>query len=297
MAIVKKLLVGMAGAMFGLLGTTGAAQAVTIFSGAGADAASAFQAMQAAIGGVNNGAAEPQADGFRTINWDGVRLDGTDFGGNTEVIIQDRLVLIPEDRFLDRGTLYDEEYPVSGDGFESANPGVAGQFPAFSPNNTFAHFGEDDNEIEQSFTVPGTTTPASTRGFGAIFLDVELPDTSFIEFFSGSNSLGRFFVEPASSGQPSFLGVLFDDPIVTDVELNLGNAQLFDLENNTIVPGPADDPQNGVDLVAVDDFLYAEPVEVESAEVRVPESSFTLAVLAVGALGIGSLIKYHQKRA
>ena len=79
---------------------------------------------------------------------------------------------------------------VSGDGFESVNPSLAGQFPAFSLLNTFAHIGEGDNqnEVEQSFTLAGTSTPAATRGFGAIFLDVELPQTSSIEFFGGSDS-------------------------------------------------------------------------------------------------------------
>lgn len=287
---------GFAGAMFLALGTTEAAQAITIFRGTGTEAANEFDAMKAAIGGANNVDAPPQAGGFRTINWDGVKLDGTDFGGNTQVVVPDKVVGIPEDRFLSRGTLYDEVYFVSGDGFESVNPGVAGQFPAFSPKNTFAHIGEGENqnEIAQSFTLAGTTTQAATRGFGAIFLDVEQPNTSYIEFFNGSQSLGKYFVDPAASGEPSFLGVLFDDPIVTNVELILGNGRIFDLDGGNVIPGSPEDLQNGVDLVAVDDFVYAEPVQ---AQVAVPEASSPLTLLAVGAFGASALLMRSKKRA
>jgi hypothetical protein len=282
-------------AAFSLLpgATISASAATLVFSGTGDNARLEFEAMKVAIGGANNGGLGPQVDGFRTISWDGVRLDGTDFGGNTQVIVQDKVVGIPENRFLAQGTLYDEVYIVSGDGFESVNPGVAGQFPAFSPRNTFAHFGEDRNEIDQSFTVPGTFTAAATRGFGAIFLDVELPNTSSIEYFSGSKSLGKYFVEPANSGEPSFLGVLFDKPIVTRVELNLGNNTIFDLEGNTPIAGPADDPEKGVDLVATDDFLYAEPLEVDNLEI--PEPSSVLGLLLCG--GLGAISGWRKRRA
>ncbi len=257
------------------------AEAATRFSGVGEDAATAFEAMKTAIGGLDNTTAiGPQNGGFRTVNWDGVLLDGTDFGGNTQVIVPNQVVGIPEDRFLSRGALYDDVYIVSGDGLESVNSGVTGQFPAFSPDNIFVHFGEDDNEIDQSFTLAGTTTPAATRGFGAIFLDVELPETSSIEFFNGSVSLGKYFVEPGGSGQPSFLGVLFDKPVVTEVELILGNNTIFDvdLDTNNITSGLADDPENGIDLVATDDLIYAEP---EIAQ-EVPEPSALVALLFVG---------------
>lgn len=275
------------------LGLTLPTQAATLeFRGTGANAATAFENMKTAIGGVNNGATlGSQGSGFRTINWDGVPLDGSGAGAGIETIVPDKVVGIPEDLFLSRGTLYDEVYIVSGDGFESVNPGVVNQFPAFSPNKTFAHFGEDNNEIDQIFTVPGSFQKAATRGFGAIFLDVELANTSFIEYFSGSTSLGKFFVDPANSGEPSFLGVLFDDPIVTSVELNLGNNAIFNLLGNTIISGPADDPQNGTDLVVVDDFISAEPVQV-----NIPEPSSLGAISVLGLLGISTMFKQYRKK-
>src|SRR5262249_16506127 len=145
-----------------------------------------------------NIAPAPQSGGFRTITWDGVKLDGTDFGGgaNTTVINLNETVAIPLDRFQTQGTFFGDVYAVSGDGFADVNSNVAGLFPAFSPHNTFAMF--NDNTIDQSFVLPSaaTTTPtlAGTRGFGAIFINNEVANTSSIEFFHGNLSLGKYFV-------------------------------------------------------------------------------------------------------
>ena len=91
---------------------------------------------------------------------------------------------------------------MSGDGFATVNPATAGQFPAFSPNNTFVMQDQtpyqfDDRFIEQSFTIPGTTTAAGTRGFGAIFVDAENAGSSKIEYFGRDASRTR--------GQPRHL--------------------------------------------------------------------------------------------
>ncbi|MBI3769773.1 MAG: hypothetical protein HY271_14975 [Deltaproteobacteria bacterium] len=101
----------------------------------------ALQAFEAAIGGVNNGAVPPpQTGGFRAVTWDGVALDGTDFGGNSIVVDPNHVVGIPRDRFQTRGVLFEEIYAVSGPGgptdtstFATVNPSVATLFPAFGP--------------------------------------------------------------------------------------------------------------------------------------------------------------------
>ena len=108
-----------------------------VFSGSGANAATALDAYRTAIGGDRN-TAGPEASGRREISWDGVRLDGTDANPNTKVISSGHTVIIPVDRFQSQGAVFADPYAVSGDGFASVNPGTAGQFPAFSPNNTFA---------------------------------------------------------------------------------------------------------------------------------------------------------------
>ncbi len=264
--IAQKLLMAVAGTVFIALETAGTAQAAPkVFTGVGADATTAFNAMKAAIGGPDNTTETgPQRNGFRTIDWDGVKLDGTDFNGNSIVIIPNKSVGIPVNRFQSRGIIFDAVYVVSGDGFVSANPGVKNQFPFFSPKNTFAMSNERDIDIKK-FTLAGTNKSARTRGFGAIFLDVEKPNTTSIEFFSGSTSLGKYYVPPGPSGKPVFYGVLWDNPVVTSVKLLVGEAEIFSVNTTGgVTSGPADITNSwggGVDMVATDDFLYAEPTQ------------------------------------
>jgi hypothetical protein len=234
------------------------ASAENVFSGVGAAAATAKTSFVSAVGGANNGGNPPaQTSGFRAINWDGVKLDGTDFNGNTTVISAGKTIGIPPNRFQGRGVLFDEIYAVSGDGFASVNAAVAGAFPAFSPANTFAPFNE--NTIDVAFVLPSDPTSkaarAAVRGFGAIFEDVEKANVSSIEYFNGDVSLGRYFVPAGAHAETEFLGVLFDAAVVTRVRLTLGDATIFNLFGGAVSAGPA-----GADLVATDDFLYSEPV-------------------------------------
>jgi hypothetical protein len=243
------------------------------FSGVGGTNASggahsALSAFEAAIGGANNGGnPPPQMGGFRTINWDGVALDGGDFGGNTVVIATDKTVGIPLNRFESRGVFFEEVYAVSGDGFATVNPGAAGLFPAFSPSNTFAMF--NDNSIDLRFVLaasPDTTpVPAATRGLGVIFRNVRTLNGTAIEYFNGALSLGKFFVPvSASSGDAEFLGVLFDDPIVTNVTITCGTDTLFNFDGATFSAGSTDSPPTH-NLVVTDDFVYAEPTTAANA--------------------------------
>src|SRR5205085_9961222 len=166
------------------------------------------------------------------------------------------VVGIPVNRFQERGVQFEEVYAVSGPAsaadtstFSTVNPNVTNLFKPFSPTKTFAMFNE--NTIDLSFVLASAHTtapvPAATRGFGAIFLNVETPNTTSIEYFNGSTSLGKFFVPVGTSGQPEFFGVLFQNPVVTSVQIVLGNAQLFSFDGTTVTPGDADTPP-GSDL-------------------------------------------------
>lgn len=262
--IFKQIIVLSAALSIVAVNASNSLAAPKIFWGVGPKAEKAFEAMKKAIGGPDNTTAVgAQPDGFRTIDWDAVLLDGTDFGGNTFVVIKDKTVGIPVDRFLSRGVLFEAIYAVSGDGFASTNKGVRGQFPFFSPKNTFAMSNDSDIDIE-NFTLAGTRTPAKTRGFGAIFVDVEKSKSSSIEFFDGDKSLGKYYVPPAPSGQPSFLGVLWPKAVVSRVTLTPGRKPIFSVTGSGIVSGPPDISKNsykGVDLAVTDDFIYAEPTK------------------------------------
>jgi hypothetical protein len=269
-----------------------------VYSGSGADATTALDAFRAAIGGVKN-TGVPEASGRREINWDGVRLDGTDPNPNTQVVDSGHTVIIPVNRFQNQGALFEDPYAVSGDGFASVNPATAGQFPAFSPNNTFVMHDQtpyqfDDRFIGQSFTIPGTATSAGTRGFGAIFVDVEKPGSS-IEYFghdaSGHEvSLGTFAVPTGASGEPQFLGVLFDQPVVTDVNLTVGTNALFNFDGHSFQSFGGENLAQGTDLAVTDDFVYAEPTMAAA----IPEpSSYALLLAGLGLLGF---VVYRQKQ-
>ncbi|HSV15097.1 MAG TPA: hypothetical protein VLI90_12635 [Tepidisphaeraceae bacterium] len=245
----------------------------TTFNAVGtANTTASIAAFQSAIGGVDNAnVAAEQSNGSRRINWDGVKLDGTDFNGQTQTIVPNKVVGIPVNRFQTRGALFGEVYAVSGDGFASVNPGVAGQINPFSPKNTFGHF--NDIDIDTSFIKPSTATTSpvqqGTRGFGAIFLDVEQSNSSYIEYFHNNDSLGKFFVQPGASGQPEFLGVLFNSPVVTKVEVHPGSSPLFFFHNGHVSAGQADISKGGTeDMAAVDDFLYAEPASVANTVIN-----------------------------
>jgi len=231
----------------------------------------ALTTFETAIGGVKNVAASPQNGGFRAISWDGVKVDGTDFGGNTTVIVPNKIVGIPLNRFETQGVFFEDVYAVSVDGFKSVNANVNAAspalFPAFSPTNTFAMF--NDNGIGLSFVLAaGANTspqPAATRGFGAIFLNVRISGTS-IEYFNGARSLGKFSVPVGTQGQAEFLGVLFSTPIVTSVQIVCGTDAIFTFDGVTTTGSTTDNFNTGHNLVATDDFAYAEPTAAVNAQ-------------------------------
>jgi hypothetical protein len=231
--------------------------ASTLFTGVGGTntsvtagtANAAMSAFQAAIGGANNGSGTGIfANGFRAINWDAV----------PDAHAQPNL--LPADFASPRGAMLitpGSGVAVSANAasgtavnFGNINAAYTGNFVAFSPVRLFSPI--DSNIVQIYFYVPGTTTPAMVRGFGAIFNDVEAPNTTSIRYFGFDGSdLGTFFVSIGASGKPEFLGALFapgDQPI-GHVVITLGNAALAASTNESAF----------VDLVVMDDITYAEP--------------------------------------
>ncbi|MGB3693913.1 MAG: PEP-CTERM sorting domain-containing protein [Spirulinaceae cyanobacterium] len=248
-----------------------------VFSASGEDAASiqgTVDAFRTIAGEPNNGnQVGPVEGGRRQIDWDGRLAPADPFD-------------MPADFFnavVPRGTVYETPgsgFQISGaDGdptnndpsedFGNINPTYTGVFEAFSAEKLF--IAQDSNILDILFFVPGTDTAATVSSFGAVFSDVDLAETSKMEFFDvDGNLIQTNFVEAVADRDESFsfLGVTFDDFLVSKVRITSGNAAL----------GADTFDGNGVDLVALDDFIFSEPQAVE----RVPEPSSLLSMLLVG---------------
>ena len=201
---------------------------ITIRSVAGADAAAiqgVVDLFRADLGGVNNGnTAGSLATGRREVNWDGggAAANATLFtspmntfnsGGTTRG-------LVSTDRAAAGFEISGQPTPEFGD-INATYPAI---FQTFSAPRLFAPLGT--NVMDALFFEPGTNNQATVSGFGAVFTDVDLANTSSLEFFTLTNvSLGTFFVPTANNGL-SFLGVTFTDRIarvrITDRKHGVG---------------------------------------------------------------------------
>jgi hypothetical protein len=236
---------------------------------------STVDAFRAALGDPNNGNNPPPLDrsGRREINWD---------GGNPPVDTTTAPVT-PFNVFLNtRGGQFTtpgvglSQAPPSGGpqgGLEVLfnNPTYGTTFSAFSPLRLFTPV--DSNITEALFFVPGANPnlqpgtnpaePATVRGFGAVFTDVDEPNgigrggrrgnprgaSTSMEYFDVDGRLIFSSFVPASPGNASlsFFGIVFDDARIARVRITTGD----------VAPGPDDDEKR--DIVMMDDFIYGEP--------------------------------------
>jgi hypothetical protein len=197
---------------------------------------------------LNGGAAGSQAAGRREINWDGVPANLTnneDFPGdffNTRAV---------------RGAVFTTPggaFRISDTNMADLEPTLGQDFAAFSPRKTFIAVNSAVTDVE--FRVPGAAEPASVRGFGVVFSDVDRPNSATMEFFGREGSLGRFEAPVRAAGSSfSFLGVTFDGKIVTRVRITSGRGAIAAGVKDLTAGGAAD-------LVIMDDFLFDEPQPV-----------------------------------
>ncbi|HET7779945.1 MAG TPA: hypothetical protein VFL07_15460 [Rudaea sp.] len=196
-------------------------------------------------------------DGRREINWDGV--PDTVAAPN----------LMPPD-FFNKNSPRGAVFFTPGTGFEiSAKEGNAtgtpvefgditgglrNQFQTFSPQRLFTAL--DSSVTETLFFVPGTSTPATVTAFGSVFTNVRKEGLTTIDYLDANGGLLHRQIVPASKRSGlSFAGTMFTGEKVFMVRITSGNVEL-DREVG-LLPNPrGDDP---VDVVVMDDFIYAEP--------------------------------------
>jgi hypothetical protein len=251
--------------------------APVVFSDAGNNTIGSIQttvdAFRAAVGDPNNGNAPgPLTTGRREINWDGGGATNNAVAGTPfNVFLNTRGA-----QFVTPGTGFIQA-PASGGtdgGLEAffANATYDTTFGFFSPVRLFTPIGS--NVTDARFFIPGTNggARATVGGFGAVFTDVDLTDSTSIQYFDINDSL--LFSQSVLPGTVpdqslSFLGVVFDaGERIARVRIITGNTPL----------GPNDGA--GVDVVVMDDFVYREPRAVFE-----PSALFLLAS-GLGGLGI-----------
>jgi hypothetical protein len=242
----------------------------TVFQAAGPTADSlqtTVDAFRDALGDPNGNNPPPlDRSGRREINWDGATPPN---------VLDTTPPVTPFNTFLNtRGSQFTtpgiglSQAPASGGpqgGLEALfnNPTYGTTFSTFSPSRLFTPVGS--NITEALFFLPGTNgaDPATVRGFGAVFTDVDEPNgigrggrrgnprgaSTLMEYFDVDGRLIFSSFVPASPGDGSlsFFGVVFDDARIARVRITTGD----------VAPGPDDDEKR--DIVMMDDFIYGEP--------------------------------------
>ena len=259
--------------------------APTLFSATGAasaDIAATLGDFRLALGN-NNGANNPLGtvltDGRREINWDGgapVNLPGNFFNNVSRR---------GAEFTTDGSGLLLSQNVAAGDPnrfFGDIDASYTTTFTFNSANRLFAANGS--TTVDTHFFLPNDpTVAAGVNAFGAVFTDVDLADITGLQFFDALDNLIAEVSAPVSDGGLSFVGLILDPgEFAARVRLVNGNAAL----GAGVIDG------NGVDVVAMDDFLYSEPQLISPSPV--PEVGTLASTGALGGLVALSLLRRRK---
>ena len=165
---------------------------VIVFEASGANAAAVqptVDVYRSGLGALNPNNGMAFASGRREINWDGVPdafADPNPFPGDFFAST------------VSVGRMRGAQFNTPGTGFlvsaDSSNPtatpiafGYPLDFVPFSAERLFSPVGSNVTDV--TFFVPGTLTPGTVTGFGAIFSDVEAPGAAITFFAASANCI------------------------------------------------------------------------------------------------------------
>lgn len=217
--------------------------------------------FKADLGGANNGVGNSFPNGRREINWDGVPDSFSEpnnyphnfFNVNSPrgVVFQSVLSTNAQFQQFRVSATQESGTPVR---FGNIDASYSTTFQTFSTQRLFQLRG--NNVMEILFFIPGTKIPATVSGFGAVFCDIDNGGETVIDYLDASGNRLARIAPPQFNNGLSFQGVSFNaGERVAKVVIRVGNANLA---SGTV------DGVNGVDVVAMDDFIYGEPRAVES---------------------------------
>jgi hypothetical protein len=212
------------------------------------------------LGGANNGVGGSFTDGRREINWDGVP---DSFAEPNNLPVDFFNVNSP------RGVIFNSIEDATGAGlnqfavsantasgvpvrFANLNATYSSIFTTFSAQRLFT--ARNTNIMEVNFVIPGTNIPATVNGFGVIFADVDGASGGNRSLIRVYDATGRQLSGASASvldNGLSFVGISFyAGERISRVVIESGNAALSSTNNDGV---------SGVDVVAMDDFIYGEP--------------------------------------
>lgn len=261
---MAKLVCMMIASGLGILLCSSLAFAVPVVrQGSGANAAG-LQAIvdqfRTDLGGANNGVGGSFISGRREINWDGVPdsfSEPNNFPLNFFNTNSPRGVIFNAIEDATGAAL--NQFAVSANTasgvpvrFGNINTNYSTIFQTFSAQRLF--MARNTHMMEITFVIPGTKIPATVSGFGLVFCDVDSAtggNRSLIRVYGADGTQLSAASAPVLDNGLSFVGISFNaGERIARVVIESGNAPLSATNNDGV---------DGVDIVAMDDFIYGEP--------------------------------------
>src|SRR5688500_2903467 len=247
--------------MANLVGVASAAHVVRQGTGSNQAALQAIvDQFRADLGGANNGVGGLFKTGRREVNWDGVPdafSEPNNFPVDFFNVNSPRGVIFNAIEDATGAAL--NQFAVSSNvasgvpvRFANINATYSSIFTTFSAQRLFTV--RNTHIMEVNFVIPGTNVPATVAGFGVVFADVDSStggNRSLIRVYGTDGRQLSAASAPVLDNGLSFVGISFNaGERIGRVVIESGNAALSSTNNDGV---------GGVDVVAMDDFIYGEP--------------------------------------